>query len=70
MMECKVTRPMEAMMINHLETHKVEVQQEEYMGKMMIQLKEVSTVMESIPEVVEKLSRCIQYQTHMEVSKY
>ena len=70
MMECKVTRPMEAMMINHLETHKVEVQQEEYMGKMMIQLKEVSTVMESIPEVVEKLSRCILYQTHMEVSKY
>ena len=70
MMECKVTRPMEATMTNHLETHKVEVQQEEYMGKMMIQLKEVLTVMESIPEVVEKSSRCILYQTHMEVSKY
>ena len=69
-MECKVTLPMEATMTNHLETHKVEVQQEEYMGKMMIQLKEVSTVMESILEVVEKSSQCILYQTRMEVSKY
>lgn len=52
MTECKVIHPMEAMMINHLETPKVEVQQEEYMGKMMIRPREVSIEMVNIQGVV------------------
>jgi hypothetical protein len=41
MMVCKAIPPMEATMTNHSETLKVEVQQEEYTGKMRILLKEV-----------------------------
>ena len=52
MTECKVIHRTEAMMINHLETPKVEVQLEEYTGKMMIRLREVSIEMVNILGVV------------------
>ena len=70
MMECKVIHPMEATMTNHLETLKVEVLQEEYMGKMKIQLREVSIEMESIQGVVGRLNLCILYQTRTVVNRY
>jgi hypothetical protein len=70
MMDCKVTHQMQVMEINHLEIHKVEVQQEEYMVKMMILLKEVSIEMVSILGVAERSSLCIRYQTLMVANKF
>ena len=70
MMVCKVIHPTEATMTNHSETHKVEVLQEEYMGKMKIQHKEVSIGMESILGAVGRLNLCTLYQIRMELSKY
>ena len=40
MMVCKAILPMEVMMTNHSETHKVEVLLEDYIHKMKTQLKE------------------------------